>query len=270
MPSEAWHEYPCETRRGRRIVALAGAVALAGPALAQEPIRIGFHVPLTDLAAGEGKIRAARGRARIEQVNANDGVLGRPLELVTYDDQSPAEQAVPIANKLLVEGVKAVISGSYSAPTRTAAGVFQKEGIPYISAYAIHPDITRAGDHVFRTSFMGEVQRRAGAKLVGDIMDKKRVVLITLNNDFGQSHAQGFKQAAEQFGRPSPRAQSQRELGRLRARRGGRSGRVLSRFVTMPRATCHPAKRVYSRLNIHALRLRSGAFPMDGAGDRRG
>jgi branched-chain amino acid transport system substrate-binding protein len=65
-------------------------------------------------------------------------VLGRPLELVTYDDQSAAEQAVPIANKLLGEGVKAVISGSYSAPTPAAAGVFQKEGIPYISAYAIH------------------------------------------------------------------------------------------------------------------------------------
>jgi hypothetical protein len=37
------------------IAALAGAVALAGPALAQEPIRIGFHVPLTGFAAGDGK-----------------------------------------------------------------------------------------------------------------------------------------------------------------------------------------------------------------------
>src|SRR3546814_6111061 len=58
--------------------------------------------------------------------------------------------------------------------TRAAANIFQTANIPYVSAYAIHPDITRAGDYVFRTSFMGEVQGRAGAKLVGDILKKKR------------------------------------------------------------------------------------------------
>ena len=182
------------------VAALAAGVALGAPAPAQEPIRIGFHVPLTGFAAGDGKSAQLGAELAVEQINAEGGVLGRPLELVTYDDQAAAEQAVPLANKLLGEGVKAVISGSYSAPTRAAAGVFQKEGIPYISAYAIHPDITRAGDYVFRTSFMGEVQGRAGAKLVGEILDKQRVVLITLNNDFGQSLAEGFKQAAEQFG----------------------------------------------------------------------
>jgi branched-chain amino acid transport system substrate-binding protein len=182
------------------IAALAGAVALAGSALAQEPIRIGFHVPLTGFAAGDGQSARLGAELAIEQINAEGGVLDRPLELVVYDDQAAAEQAVPLANRLLGEGVKAAISGSYSAPTRASAGVFQKAKIPYISAYAIHPDITRTGDHVFRTSFMGEVQGRAGAKLVGDIMDKQRVVLITLNNDFGQSLAQGFKEAAEQFG----------------------------------------------------------------------
>jgi ABC-type branched-subunit amino acid transport system substrate-binding protein len=87
-----------------------------------------------------------------------------------------AEQAQPIANKLLGDGVKIVVSGSYSGPTRAAAGVFQEAKIPYISSYAIHPDITRAGDFVFRTSFMGEVQGRAGAKLVGEILKSKRVV----------------------------------------------------------------------------------------------
>jgi len=183
------------------IAALAGAVALVGPGLAQEePVRIGFHVPLTGFAASDGKSAQLGAELAVEQINAEGGVLGRPLELVVYDDQAAAEQAVPIANKLLGEGVQAVISGSYSGPTRAAAGVFQKEGIPYVSAYAIHPDITRAGDYVFRTSFMGEVQGRAGAKLVGEIMDKRRVVMITLNNDFGQSLAEGFKQAAEQFG----------------------------------------------------------------------
>ena len=37
--------------------------------------------------------------------------------------------------------------------------------MPYVTAYAIHPDITRVGDYMFRVSAMGEVQGRAGAKL---------------------------------------------------------------------------------------------------------
>lgn len=93
-----------------------------------------------------------------------------------------------------------MVSGSYSGPTRAAAGVFQENGIPYISAYGVHPDITRAGDYVFSTSFVGEVQGRAGAKLVGENVGAKRVSIISINNDFGQSLVAGFKEAAAQFG----------------------------------------------------------------------
>ena len=98
------------------------------------------------------------------------------------------------------DGVVAGISGSYSGATRAAATIFAESKVPYISVYAIHPDITRAGDYVFRTSFMGEVQGRAGAKLIGEMLGKKRVVMVTLNNDFGKSLAAGFKEQAKNFG----------------------------------------------------------------------
>ena len=47
---------------------------------------------------------------------------------------------------------------------------------------------------------MGEVQGRAGAKLIGEMLGKKRVVMVTLNNDFGKSLAAGFKEQAKNFG----------------------------------------------------------------------
>ena len=94
----------------------------------------------------------------------------------------------------------AAVSGSYSGSTRAAAGIFQESSVPYISAFAIHPDITRAGNYVFRTSFVGEVQGRAGAKLIGKTLGLKRVAIITLKNDFGKSLAAGFKEAAGKFG----------------------------------------------------------------------
>jgi branched-chain amino acid transport system substrate-binding protein len=181
------------------LFAAALAVAFAAPVAAQN-IRIGFHVPLTGFAAADGKSAHQGAELAVEQINAAGGINGRKLELVVQDDQAKPEQAVPLANKYVGDGLKLVVSGSYSGPTRAAASVFQKAQIPYISAYAIHPDITRAGNYVFRTSFMGEVQGRAAGKLIGDILKKKKVTLLTLNNDFGQALSAGFKEVVGKFG----------------------------------------------------------------------
>ena len=183
----------------RLLVASAVLACLSGHAQAQN-IRIGFQAPLTGPAASDGKTALQGAQLAVEQINASGGIKGRQLELVVLDDQTQPAQAVPIANKFIGDGIKAVISGSYSGPTRAAAGVFQEAKFPYISAYAIHPDIVRAGNYVFRTSFMGEVQGRAAAKLIADIMKKKRVTMVNVNNDFGQALSAGMKDAAPKLG----------------------------------------------------------------------
>ncbi|MBT6257742.1 MAG: ABC transporter substrate-binding protein, partial [Alphaproteobacteria bacterium] len=164
-------------------------------------IKIGFNVPLTGFAAADGQSALHGAELAVEQVNANGGINGNMLELVVYDDQASPKEAAPLAIKMITQDdVVAGVSGSYSGATRAAATIFSENSVPYISAYAIHPDITRAGDYVFRTSFMGEVQGRAGAKLIGEMLGKKRVTMITLNNDFGISLANGFKEKAGDFG----------------------------------------------------------------------
>ncbi|MFN0300999.1 MAG: ABC transporter substrate-binding protein [Burkholderiales bacterium] len=187
------------TQRGA-VLALALTLSIAPFAVAQNDIKIGFHAPLTGFAASDGKSSLMGAELAIEQINAAGGVLGKKLSLVVLDDQARPDQAVPLANKLIGEGHKVVISGSYSGPTRAAAGVFHGAGIPYVAAYAIHPDITRAGNFVFRTSFMGEVQGRAAAKLIGENLKKKKVTIAYVNNDFGQALVAGFKEAAPKFG----------------------------------------------------------------------
>ena len=165
-----------------------------------DSVKIGFNVPLTGFAAADGKSALNGAKLAVKQANQAGGINGKMIELVVYDDQASPKQAVPISNKLIEKDkVVAAISGSYSGATRASAGVFQSAEIPYISAYAVHPEITKAGNYVFRTSFMGEVQGRAGAKLIGATLQRKRVVLITLKNDFGKSLAAGFKEAAGQF-----------------------------------------------------------------------
>ena len=186
----------------KKIVLIALAIVFTAAGLnAADTIKVGFHAPLTGFAASDGKSSSEGAKLAVEQVNSAGGIDGKMLELVIYDDQAKAAQAIPIANKLIGQDeVVIAVSGSYSGPTRSAAGVFQESSIPYIAAYAIHPDVTRAGNYVFRTSFLGEVQGRSGAKLVGEMLGKKRVVVITLQNDFGKSLAAGFKSKAADYG----------------------------------------------------------------------
>ena len=186
------------TFRHRLLLTLAVLSAIAGSAHAD--IKIGFNVPLTGFAAADGKSALDGAKLAVAQANAAGGVKGEKIELVVYDDQASPKEAAPVATKLVEKDkVVGAVSGSYSGSTRAAAGIFQAGKVPYVVAYAIHPDITRTGDYVFRVSAMGEVQGRGGAKLAGSL-GKKKVTLITVKNDFGQALAAGFKEAAPKFG----------------------------------------------------------------------
>ncbi|MCD6662081.1 MAG: ABC transporter substrate-binding protein [Comamonas sp.] len=180
---------------------LVAALAFALPmGAAWADIKIGFNVPSTGFAAADGKSALDGAKLAVAEANAAGGVAGQKLELVVYDDQASAKEAVPAVTKMIEKDKVVVgVSGSYSGSTRAAASIFQKAQVPYVVAYSIHPDVTLAGDYMFRVSAMGEVQGRGGAKLVQEL-GKKNVALITVKNDFGQSLAAGFKDGAQKLG----------------------------------------------------------------------
>lgn len=184
----------------RRAVALALAVLASQAAWAQATTKIGFHAGLTGPAAADGNAALAAAKLAIEQANANGGANGKKLELLVYDDQGKPEQAVPSANRLIGDGARAVVSAGFSGPSRAAAPVFQKAQIPYIAAIAFAPEITRTGNYMFRVTSVGEVQGRAAAKVIGSVLRKKKVVLLTIKTDFGKTLAAGFKEVAPKFG----------------------------------------------------------------------
>ena len=182
-------------------VVAAAALAMSATAASADSIKIGFNTPQTGFAAPDGKSVTVGAQIAVDTVNAAGGINGRMIELVVYDDQAKPKFAVPIATKLIQQDKVAMsISGSYSAPTRASAGVYQDAKVPYISAFAVHPDITRAGNYVFRTGILASVQGKAAAKLVGEKLGKKKVVLTVLKNDYGKALAAGFKSVAGRYG----------------------------------------------------------------------
>ena len=181
------------------LVALGVGLAVTAPARAD--IKIGFQIPLTGQAATDGKSAQIAGEMAAEDINAAGGVLGQKVQLVTYDDQAKSDQAIFTANKLIGEdGVKFVVNGSYSASGRAAAPVFQNAGVVMISAYGVHPDITKAGDYNFRLVHLGPPQGAATALYIGKTLGLKKVSTITMDNDYGQATMDGFLAAAPKFG----------------------------------------------------------------------
>jgi branched-chain amino acid transport system substrate-binding protein len=94
--------------------AMLALVALAFPARAADPIRIGFSMALTGGVAANGKQILTAFEIWRDDVNAKGGLLGRPVELKYYDDQSNPANVPALYTKLLdVDKVDLVI-GPYA------------------------------------------------------------------------------------------------------------------------------------------------------------
>ena len=203
--------------KGRKLVLIAFFVALAlmgsayggigtgnasqGSSANAQPLKIGFFAPETGPEAADGTSAYNSAKLAVKQINEKGGINGIPLELVNYDDQLDTKQAVSIAQKLTTrDGVVAVVSGSYSGPTRTAAPIYQAARIPMISGYAVHPSIPRAGDYIFQQSFSGIVEGRAAAVVAKNKLQAKKVAVLAIDNDFGHALFQGFQEEAQKLG----------------------------------------------------------------------
>src|SRR5262249_15429781 len=95
-------------------VAVAAALLLqmGGAAGAEEPIKIGFGMSLTGPLAANGKMSLVAMQVWESDVNAQGGLLGRPVKLIFYDDQSKSAEVPAISSKLLdVDKVDLIVSG---------------------------------------------------------------------------------------------------------------------------------------------------------------
>jgi branched-chain amino acid transport system substrate-binding protein len=103
---------PCVAGRGLAMFAAAALACITVRARAAEPITIGFADALTGGLAVVGKSGVVAEQIWADDVNAQGGLLGRPVKLVFYDNQSNAANVPGIYTKLLdVDHVDLIISG---------------------------------------------------------------------------------------------------------------------------------------------------------------
>jgi branched-chain amino acid transport system substrate-binding protein len=107
----------------------------AGPAKAADnPITIGFGMALTGGLAPNGKAALLAMQIWEEEINAKGGMLGRPVKLVYYDDQSNPATVPGIYTKLLdVDKVDLVVSGYATNMVAPAMPVVMQHKRTFIS-----------------------------------------------------------------------------------------------------------------------------------------
>src|SRR5437870_13013390 len=99
------------------LVTLMLLVPLAAPGAGAQgaPIKIGVPVPLSGGNAKMGDDIAKAATLAAEEWNAKGGVLGRKIEIVSFDDACDAQQSVPAAHKLPDAGVAGAAGGRSSS-----------------------------------------------------------------------------------------------------------------------------------------------------------
>jgi branched-chain amino acid transport system substrate-binding protein len=113
---------------------LVSLVCLALPLAAQAQsgkIKIGEYASLTGKEAAFGQASHKGTTLAVEEINAAGGVLGRPLQLVTEDNQSKAGESATIAKKLISrDKVVALLGEVASMRSIEAAPIAQQAKIP--------------------------------------------------------------------------------------------------------------------------------------------
>jgi len=123
-----------------RRFALAAAIALAciAPARAENPITIGFGMALTGGLAPIGKAALLAMQIWEDEINAEGGLLGRPVKLVYYDDQSNPSTIPGIYTKLLdVDKVDLIVSGYATNMIAPAMPIIMQHNRTFLSLFGL-------------------------------------------------------------------------------------------------------------------------------------
>ena len=115
------------------LAAAAALFALGMNVQAADPIKIGMMAESTGPNAEAGIYQINGAKMAIEEVNAAGGVLGRPLELRTEDNQSTNPGSVLAISKLTSAGDMTALIGSVrSTQIQAVSPTVKKAGLPMI------------------------------------------------------------------------------------------------------------------------------------------
>jgi branched-chain amino acid transport system substrate-binding protein len=184
---------------GAAVVVAVTAVAL--PAAAQAPIKIGASISMTGTYAKPGIYQKEGYELCVQEANDKGGLLGRKIDLVVYDDQSTPTTGQRLYEKLITEDKVDVVMGPYSsAISEAVANVTEKYKKVMVAPLAATTSIFKKGrKYIFMVISPAEVYLEG----LVDIAAKRGLKTIAIVNEdtlFPKTAANGTAEFAKKRG----------------------------------------------------------------------
>jgi len=188
--------------------ALFAAGLSAAPASAQsgEPIKIGFSMALTGPLASNGKQALLGAKIWEEEINARGGLLGRPVKLINYDDQSNPATVPGIYTKLLdVDKVDLVVSGYATNMVAPAMPVVMQKGKIFIGLSALDVNSEFHYPKYFSMLPTGPDTKASFTEGFFQVASEQNpkpatVALISEDAEFARNACEGARENAKKYG----------------------------------------------------------------------
>lgn len=185
----------------RRLLLAAAASAPALPAFAQtRTIALGYMLPLTGEFSQYGERFRNSATMALDAFRASGRLPGATIVIRYEDTRSDPRESVNVARKFVDDREIVGVLGDFSSSASMAAAqVFKDAGMPQLSQTASHPDFVKISPWQFRNI---TTQAQEGPMLATWMNENnlKRIAVICIQNDWGQSVASNFNAKVQSQG----------------------------------------------------------------------
>lgn len=182
------------------VLSLINVLLTVSVTLAEESsIKIGLVSPLTgpvaSLAPSEGTILA------VEEINARGGINGKKIELIIEDGKCEGRAAASAAQKLIhIDKVAFILGGQCSVETLAIAPIAERAKVLAIASMSTSPDISHAGQFIFRTSPNSLKQGQVLAEYAFKKANYRTVAVFVEESPYAAPIANGFSATLKSLG----------------------------------------------------------------------
>ncbi|MDN7180550.1 branched-chain amino acid ABC transporter substrate-binding protein [Caballeronia sp. SEWSISQ10-4 2] len=187
-------------------MATAVLLTTSAPSFAADPavVLIGHAAPLTGQLSHMGKDSENAARLAIDEINGQHPVIGgKPVrfQLDSQDDAADPRTGTQVAQKLVDDGVVAVVGDINSGVSIPASKIYSEAGIVQISQGSTNPAYTLQGyKTAFRVVATDALQGPALAHYALDSLHAKRIAIVDDSTAYGQGLADEFEKTAKAKG----------------------------------------------------------------------
>nr|WP_232519377.1 branched-chain amino acid ABC transporter substrate-binding protein [Caballeronia insecticola] len=173
-------------------------------AAADATVIIGHAAPLTGQLAAIGKDSENAAQMAVDEINAQGLLIGGKqvtLKLESQDDAADPRTGTQVAQKLVDDGVVAIVGDINSGVSIPASRIYSDAGVVQVSPATTNPAYTQQGyKTTYRLVATDAMQGPALARYAIQSLRAKRVAVIDDSTAYGQGLAQAFSKAVAASG----------------------------------------------------------------------